>query len=115
MNGLFECIRDNDYQSALDYYSDEFFEVTPRGQWVAILEAISGSLGNLEDWELQGWQVTKREGVMSGTYVEMTYRTKYSACCAAEEVTLKKSGSEFRVTGHHIDSEGCPDEAPSSA
>jgi hypothetical protein len=104
MNTVFECIRYKDYQSTLQYYSDDFFEKTSRDQWVAMLEAVDEKLGDLDSWQLEGWKTTKLTGTNPGTYVELTYQTKYSKYDATETVTLKRTGAEFRVFGDHYDS-----------
>jgi hypothetical protein len=106
MNSVFECIRDRDYESALQYYSIEFFGETPEDQWTDILETINEKLGDLQSWDLDRWKTTRMTGTKCGTYVDMTYRTQYSKYDAVETVTLKKSGSAFKVLGHNINSEG---------
>ena len=62
-------IREGEYGSALDYYSDSFFKVVSEEDWIGLLEHINEPLGDLESYELLTWDVEKKMGVIPRTYI----------------------------------------------
>jgi hypothetical protein len=107
VSALYSSIQEKDYESALDYYSRKFFDVTSEDEWLPMLAKIGEKLGDLVSYELTGWHVNMRYGTNPGTYATLTYRTKYSKHDAVETISLEKKGlSGFKITGHDIRSQG---------
>jgi hypothetical protein len=108
MSKVYELIQEEAYESVLDYYAPEFFAETPREEWTTILEQINGRLGGLVTYEVVGWDVEKKIGSNSGTYVQLTYKTNYTKYEAKENIILRRElgASDFMILGHHIASDG---------
>ncbi len=108
-SNLFEAIKNKDFDTAVTFYSPEFFELNPNVNWLEVLINKTNKLGDLSTYELKGWSVTNAFGTLeSGTYVELKYSVTYSRYPATETLTLLKSstGSEFSIVAHSINSIG---------
>ena len=108
MSKVYDLIQEEAYESALDYYSAQFFQETSREKWSETLEHINSRLGSLMTYEVIGWKVKKNIGTGSGTYVQLTYETHYTKYVAKENIILFRElgASDFNILGHHIASDG---------
>ncbi len=108
MAEVFELIQVRDYESTLNYYSQNFFGVVSEEEWIGLLEHVNEKLGDLESYELLNWNVEKKLGPATGTFVQLVYRTQYSRYDAQEEIVFQKGviGSDLKIVGHHIKSKG---------
>jgi hypothetical protein len=108
MAEVFELIQLRDYESTLNYYSQTFFGAVSEDEWIGLLEHVNEKLGDLESYELLNWNVEKKMGPATGTYVQLVYRTQYSRYEAQEEIVFQKEvrGPDLKIVGHHIKSQG---------
>ena len=108
MAKVFELIQMRDYESTLNYYSQNFFGAVSEEEWIGLLEHVNEKLGDLESFELLNWNVEKKMGPATGTYVQLVYRTQYSRYEAQEEIVFQKEvrGPDLKIVGHHIKSRG---------
>jgi hypothetical protein len=104
---VFSLIENGEFESALDYYSEEFYESRDRDRWLAVLCECNEQLGDLVSYELSGWEVNSQVGSNSEPQVILVYGTEYTGCEAVETLSLKEEQpSGFRITGHEIESSG---------
>ncbi len=108
VKNYFELIKDKNFEKTLTLYSKQFFEKTKKEDWLQILKNINGKLGDLQKYELIRWNINKRVGTGSGTYFSLQYQVTYSKYPANESFTIfkKRRGSELRIVGHFINSQG---------
>lgn len=105
----FSAIEGGDYDKALSFYGEQFFENTSREHWKNSLRSISSKLGTLEDYNLSEWRVElKAASGLSGVFIEMHYKVTYSLYPVDEFLTLFKpiDNSDFKIIRHQITSDG---------
>ncbi|SRR6266508_231642 len=111
----FESIRNRAYQSALADYDDQFFSVVPREEWARRLDQVEAKLGAFQSYAVTNWNVNSKFGTgAGGTYVTFTCNVAYAKYPAVEQMVLyrPKSGEEFKILRHGINSEGLFKESP---
>ena len=110
MKHYFTAIEAQDYQAAMAYYAEAFFEKTSRDQWEAKLQGYNRQLGDLEQYEAMSWNVKKHVGVGGGTFVQVIYKTRYSRHPAMEKFILQEGDLGFRIIAHRVQVKGAPKE-----
>ena len=103
----FEAIRKQDYDKAIEFYSTVFFERTSREDWRLALVRINSKLGDLEQYELQDWDVRVWDGPGGRlTYYTLEYKVTYSKHSAIETLTLtkKNDGESALIQAHNVSS-----------
>lgn len=108
MNEYFAAIKDKDFDKALGFYSQQFFDKTSRESWNQSLRAVNSKLGDLQSYEQTGWRIQATTGLgPAGTWFIFQYRVTYSKYPSDEEVILfKPAGSnEIKILQHQIMSE----------
>lgn len=102
----FNSVKSKDFAKSMTYYSAEFFQVTKEDDWKKALENINKKLGDLQSYELQGWNINKQFG--KGTYYSLKYKVTYSKYTATEVITLFKKGNkdDILIVGHNINTDG---------
>ncbi len=109
MRLYFSAIQEKDFEKALSFYGDQFFESTPRVEWGQNLKSISAKLGDLQKYDLSEWRVRAKTGTgLAGVFIEMHYKVIYSRYAADEVLTLFKpiGGNEWKILKHQINSPG---------
>jgi len=104
----FESVKRKDFQGVLQCYSPKFFENTSREKWTKMLQNVNAKLGDLQDYEIVGWNFRKFAGLGGGTYLHLQYNVTYSKYPAQEILTLYRplTGGEFKIVAHGINSPG---------
>lgn len=108
MTRYFAAIETRDYEAALTVYAASFFRDTSRDAWAAHLEGYTRQLGDLESYEAVNWNVKKNVGANAGTFVQVTYKIRYSRQPAVEQFILMKADAGFRVIAHRIKARNRP-------
>lgn len=109
LSGYYQAVGNNDIDLALSFFSDEFFQLTPREEWKETLISIRDQMGVLEDWNQQSWHINKSSSDFSceetTTELEFEYETVYANGNAIETFTVIKlpGESEYAIFGHSID------------
>lgn len=105
----FECIKGGDCEAALDLFSAQFYEQTPRDEWQRMIEKVQEKLGDLQSYELVQWSVFRgSKGGLTGTMVQLQYQATYEEHPAQVSVVVHKpvGGSGFKIRGMNINSPG---------
>lgn len=106
---VYESIKQKNFDTAVSFYSTQFYEKTTKEEWLEALKSINAKLGDLLSYELVSWNVRKVVGTAdSGTYTQLEYKVTYSKYPSQEKLTIFKptSGGGARVLGHNINSAG---------
>lgn len=105
----FQAVATNGYDTAMADYGAQFFQKTTKEEWSKTLARLSGKLGAYQNHFTTGWRVFKNAGTVgAGTTVEFVCQVTYSKYSAQERFTLFKgvTDSDYKILGHHINSEG---------
>ena len=100
---LYTAIQRGDYNTALDLYSNKFYEKTSRSEWGKMLKNINNKLGDVKEYKSNGWRVNT---TTSGTFIMLNYEVKYTKYSAVESFNIQKEGKTYKIVGHNINSEG---------
>lgn len=105
---LFDSVRSHDFDTAMTYYSEAFFNQTSQDEWTTVLNSLNQKLGDLQSYELNGWNVKKQVHTSgSGTFVSLQYHVTYARYPATEVLVLfKPVGGDYKVLSHNINSKG---------
>ncbi len=106
MSEAYELIKVKDYDSVLDYYSEEFLLSTTEEEWLTVLNTVNEKLGDLQSYELVAWNLNMKKAG-ADAYIRLQYDTQYERYEASETVSLVKiGGSGFKINSHSVFSEG---------
>jgi hypothetical protein len=112
--GYFDTIEAGDFVSALDYYSQEFYEKEiSKAEMLQVLEGVNEKLGDLEFYALKNTNISVTN-IVSGPdkgkriiSCRLVYDTTYSNNTATETYLLEKVNDEkFAIRGFNINSLG---------
>jgi hypothetical protein len=105
MESYFETIKRRDFQGALKFYSEKFFEVISPEAWLSALKDINSKLGNLQSYTLLSWNITKN---LQGTSYKIKYKVKYAKHIAEETFILYRpiGSKQIKIQAHHIKPSG---------
>lgn len=79
-------------------YSEEFYEKTPKENWMNILRKIHEKLGTPENFKQLNWKVkAQAHRSLSGTVVTLVYGIQYSKHEAREVIKVFKLASGGRL------------------
>ncbi|MDR3248011.1 MAG: hypothetical protein LBT39_04420 [Treponema sp.] len=106
MDGYFDKINQNNFELLAPYYSELFYEETPREEWEEIYNSAHAALGPFISSELVSWtedSVVNTSG--SGKYFTFVYKTKYENGDAEETfvIVAPKSANTIRINSHLYD------------
>lgn len=103
--GLFMAVQTKDFERATSYYSAEFFQKTPKGDWVRNFAAVYEKAGDLQSWKLVSWHVTEFDGTIGKTTnYDLVYEVTYAKRKAKESLSIvKRGGSGPLIVGHQIE------------
>lgn len=108
MKTYFDTIKSKDFDKALTLYSDKFYEKTSKEDWLKALNTINKKLGDLENYEQNGFNINTQVGTEnSGTYYTFKYKVKYSKYDSVETFTLLRptGKKEISILGHNINTD----------
>jgi hypothetical protein len=106
---FFESVIAQDFDKALTFYGQQFFQKTSREEWLSSLKNINAKLGDLQKYEQTSWRINANAGTaLNGTVFTYQYKTTYSKYPADETLVLFKptGGKEIQIIGHNINSAG---------
>jgi hypothetical protein len=94
----FAALQAKDYDKAWTFWDSAS---GTREDWLRAVSALDAKLGDLERYELGGWNVESRAGAESGTYYLLQYTLFYPEYSARSELFLFRpaSGGEIRILG----------------
>jgi hypothetical protein len=84
-----------------DSCSEDLKSLSPRPDFVALLEAVHRKLGTSAASTRQGWRIDYRP---TGTFITLTYQTRYSQGEAQEQFVFRMNGHRAQLAGYHINS-----------
>lgn len=100
-----------DLEKTLSLYGDDFFENTPRSQWIEVLDEVRLKMGIPLDPSLTGWNIWVGSGSAgAGTYVTLEYEVRYSRYMVYETLVFFSPplvGSP-RILNHSLHCPKCP-------
>jgi hypothetical protein len=107
LDQFFSASATNGFEHVVKLYGDEFFAKTPKETWLNTLESAHAKLGPYKSHQIVDWRSDSRIGTgVDGTTVQIRCVVTYSNHLANEAFRLfRASGGEYRIIGHHIDSE----------
>ena len=97
----FEAVKAGDFDKAMQQYSEQFFEMRPRDQWLDHLKSIDEKSGKIQTYEITNVQSDTR---FSGKFFIITYRNVRSNGTTWETLTMiNPVGSDkVELIGHKI-------------
>jgi hypothetical protein len=107
-NAYFEAIKNNDYETALTFYSPVFFEKTPREEALQKLQSMNNKCGNLLSYKPNSWKINNivkgGRNVETGTIIGFTYEVTYVLFTITEDIRLFRpsSSNEIKIQGYTI-------------
>jgi len=102
----YEAIKAKDLDSAMSFYSLEFFRETSKGETLQFLESIDSKLGNLQSYEYDYFEKTSYGGTRGRSVIyRIYYDVIYSKGSSRETLTFTKSeDGTFEILGFNIQS-----------
>jgi len=102
-NEFFLALQEKDYDKALTFYSDDFFNLTSREHWRANLEDIQKKLGKLDTIKLK---LQHTNTVLSGRRFIFIYTNHYEKARTKETVIFFQhvSNEDIKIQVHKIES-----------
>lgn len=82
---LFTALQADDLDTALTFYSDEFYKGIPREQWRARLQQLTAELGPIKRFKLRNQQADTR---YSGKFYILEFETEHQAGKARHILTF---------------------------
>jgi hypothetical protein len=107
-SSYFEAIKNNDFDTALTFYSSKFFEKTPRENALENLQLMINRFGKPVSYRLKAWRVNnivKGGGnIETGTFINLTYEITHTSYLVTEDILLFKpsSSNETKIQGYGI-------------
>ena len=103
----YDALKAKDFETAMSFYSPQFFEKTSRSDTLQALKGVNAKLGDLLSCDFTYLQVSRYGG--TGGYFtryNLNYDTTYSKGSAEETLTIIKSedGSKMQILGFNIES-----------
>jgi hypothetical protein len=102
---VFSKLQAENYDEALNYYSEKFFEITPKDKFKKMLQTSNSKLGNIINYSVLNYNVKVYN---YDTYITLVYKVNREKFYSKETIFLYKGGSDesFLIEGHNINSEG---------
>lgn len=97
------ALQAQDFDKALSYYSNSFFEIVPRESWEKQLKEVQEKLGAIQSFKLKERSVNT---VFSGKRFIYIYNVTYAQDVATETIVLEQELTEkqAKIVVHKIDS-----------
>lgn len=89
--GLFEELKKGDVETALNFYSDEFYETIPRGEWKKKLQTFLEKVGPIKSYRIRSTQADTR---FSGRFYIFTLETIHQAETVEDNTTTQDDTSQ---------------------
>jgi hypothetical protein len=105
----YEALKNDDYESISFFFSNEFYNITPKEKLLSILKQLKEKLGNVENFELISSKINHLVGTgKSGTYFYFTYSTKYTKYSSTEIFKLYKplNSENIKIDQYDVRSDG---------
>ena len=101
LDRYFDVSKAGGTEELLALYRPEFFDRTPRDEWLEKRRRVSEELGPIEDFEPLKWTM---EVLPNGTFTTYECRVRYARDEAIETITIVEpaDGSALGIFGHHI-------------
>jgi hypothetical protein len=108
-SGYFEAIKNNDFETAVTFYSSRFLEKSSQEESLQALKSMKRKFGDLQSYKLNEWKINTVAGIgtgENGTYYNFRYVLTYTIETANVDLTLFKaaSGGEIKINGYNINS-----------
>ena len=104
----FQTIATNGFDTAIADYGTQFFQKTPKDEWMKAMTNLNKKLGTYQSHSVTGWRVFKNSGgtLGAGTTVSLQCQVNYSKHPATESFTLFKGtgDSDYKIVGHNVNS-----------
>jgi hypothetical protein len=98
----YQSVQNKDYNQALNYFSQSFFDNVSQADWIQILQNMNNKLGDLKSYKLNSWNKTSFVGVgsvRSTTTYTLQYKVTYTNETDTETLTLNQlSGGQLQIT-----------------
>lgn len=109
----FSASSTNDFERVVTLYGEQFFAKTPKEEWLKALKSMHAKLGPYQSHQIVDWRSDSRIGTgVDGTTVQIRCVVTYSNFLANEAFRLfRATGSEYKIVGHHIDSDALREES----
>lgn len=104
LSGFISAIKNKDFDKAIDYYDDHFFDLMPREVWLARLQEVNEKLGELERVQVGDERVNT---TFYGKRFIYMLHTTYSNGPATETLVLEQEpppSDQVRIVSHKIES-----------
>ncbi|NOZ54568.1 MAG: hypothetical protein GXP08_15785 [Gammaproteobacteria bacterium] len=107
-NKIFNALQAQDVDTALSYYSDDFYEVIPKSQWRHRLTLFEEKVGPIEGFRLRKKQADTR---FSGKFYIYQYETTHKGNKKARHILTfihPFDGDEVKLVAHKITAKNFP-------
>ena len=99
----FATIGSGDVTSALGFYSEKFFSVTPHADFERTLTDLLQRCGKVKSHKLASWATNSTVGMNAGSTTILVYDVEYSACETNETMKIfKPDGGKAQIVAHAI-------------
>jgi hypothetical protein len=103
----FQIIATNGFEFALADYGANFFQTTPKDEWVNALKGMNRKFGTYQHHTITNLRMVKKAGRRgAGTTISIQCQVTYSKHPATEIFTLFKgiTDSDYKIVGHQVNS-----------
>ena len=103
VNEFFSAIKQKDYDKAMTFYSDDFFNMRSHDDWRAYLQEVQGKLGDLQQVKLKRKQTST---VLSGRRFIFIFSNQYEKARTKETVIFfqQVTSDDIKIQVHKIES-----------
>ena len=98
----YQAYTQKNWESALSFYSPEFFAKTPKEQWLQTLPVVRDRLGSYQSSQQTGWRY---QADANGGFIALSFQVAYEKGQATETFTLRSTADgRMVIVGHTINS-----------